>query len=278
MKIIAEIGINHNGSVANAKQLILMAKDCGADYVKFQKRDIKVCYTAEYLDSNRESPWGSTQRAQKEALELSLQDYQEIDDFCKQVEIPWFASAWDIGSFEWLERFRPTINKIASPMLTNLPFVERVSRSNRLTLISTGMSTMDEIDKAAWQFEIRKCPFVLMHCVSEYPCEDGACNLGIIVILKNRYGCAVGYSNHSPGIESCIGAAYRGAEYIECHVTLDRAMYGSDQSASLERRGLELVVKYTKNAKTIIGDGVKVIRPAEKANISKLRYWENQKL
>ncbi len=276
MQIIAEIGINHNGDIGLAKKLILMAKECGADYVKFQKRDIDLVYTKEFLDSIRESPWGNTQRHQKEGLEFGFTEYHEIDMYCNSVGINWFASAWDLNSLQFLEYFVPSINKVASAMLTNERFVEGVASLGRQTIISTGMSSWEVIDRVVDVFKYHKCPFVLLHCVSVYPCPDEICSLGMIPALKERYRCCeVGYSNHSPGIESCVGAAYLGAEWIECHITLDRSSYGSDQAASLERRGLELVVKYAKNAKKIIGDGVKIIRDAEVMNASKLRYWEN---
>jgi len=277
VKIVAEIGINHNGDLAVAKQLMVMAKEAGADFVKFQKRDIEAVYSPEFLDSPRESPWGKTQRAQKKALEMLPADWVHIDYLSFSIGIPWFASCWDVLSLRFIEKFRPPLHKIASPMLTNMQFVEAVARYGRKTLVSTGMSTMEEITAAVEILKDHGTEVVLLHCVSEYPSPDDRCNLGMIRVLKDRFGCEVGYSNHSPGIESCIGAAYLGAEWIECHITLDRSMYGSDQASSLERRGLDLVCKYARNAKTIIGDGVKIITAAERANAAKLRYWNGKK-
>jgi N-acetylneuraminate synthase len=275
VKIVAEIGINHNGDLAIAKQLMAMAKEAGADFVKFQKRDIEAVYSPEFLDSIRESPWGKTQRDQKEGLEFGADEFMQIDHSSWSMGIPWFASCWDVLSLRFVEGFNPPLHKIASPMLTNLKFVEAVARMGRKTLVSTGMSTMEDITAAVEILKDHGVKVVLLHCVSEYPCSDERCSLGMIQVLKERFGCEVGYSNHSPGIESCIGAAYLGAEWIECHITLDRSMYGSDQASSLERRGLELVCKYARNARTIIGDGVKIITAAERANAAKLRYWQN---
>jgi N-acetylneuraminate synthase len=275
MQIIGEIGINHSGRLETAFELMHMAKDCGCDYVKFQKRDIETVYTKAFLDSPRDSPWGSTQRAQKVGLEFSMDQYKEIDKYSKRIGLPWFASSWDTISLAQMDEFNPPFHKIASPMLTHKKFVEMVAALGRPTIISCGASTWEDIAFAANVFTFAGTPFVLMHCVSEYPCPDDHVNLAMIGELKRRYpGVEVGYSNHSPGIESCIGAAYLGVSYIEVHISLDRSSYGSDQASSLEHRGLELVVKYAKNAQKIIGDGVRIIREAERVNIKKMRYWE----
>jgi N-acetylneuraminate synthase len=275
INIIAEIGINHNGDLSNAFKLMCMAKKAGADYVKFQKRDINTVYTQKFLDSPRESPWGNTQRHQKEGLEFNLDEYREIDKYSKKIELPWFASSWDILSLHEMESFDPPFHKIASPMTTNRKFVEEVCKLGRKTLVSCGATHWEDIDWVYDTFKLSNTEIVLMHCVSEYPCPDEHVNLGMIHTLKARYpGAEIGYSNHSAGIESCVGAAYLGAQFIECHITLDRSSYGSDQAASLERRGLELVVKYAKNANKIIGDGIRIIREAERANAAKMRYWE----
>lgn len=277
MIIIGEIGINHNGDVEIAKKLMSMAKKCGADYVKFQKRDIDTVYTKQFLDSPRESPWGDTQRHQKEGLEFIARQYDEIDEYSKQIGIPWFASCWDVQSLYFVHNYNPPFHKIASPMLTHRKFIHEVASLGKKTLISCGGSTWLDIDYAVEVFLGSGTDFVLMHCVSEYPCPDEHVNLAMLQELKKRYPYVeVGYSNHSPGIESCVGASYLGASFIECHITLDRSMYGSDQSASLERRGLELVCKYAKNAQKIIGDGIRIIRDAEKVNMAKMRYWEGR--
>ena len=274
MQIIAEIGINHNGDINLAKRLILMAKECGCDFVKFQKRTPDTVYTKEFLDSPRQSPWGLTQRAQKEQLEFGFDQYQQIDDYCNKVGIPWFASAWDVESLEFMDYFEIPLNKICSAMITNLPFLEMVASRKKKTIISTGMCVVADILTACRAFEKADCPCVLMHCVSEYPCANDRCNLEYIRKLKHFCN-EVGYSNHSPGILACIGAAFLGAEWLEVHITLDRSMYGSDQSSSIEAPGLRKIVEYCRLAPTLIGDGVKVITAMEKVNAGKLRYWEN---
>ncbi len=282
MQIIAEIGINagiykeRDKNLEVAKSLMRMAKDCGADYAKFQKRDVETVYTQEFLASSRQSPWGDTQRDQKMGLEFTMDEYQEIDKYSKQIGLPWFASSWDLESLKQMDSFNPPFHKIASPMLTYRKFVEEVAAMGRKTIISCGASTWLDIDYAVETTYEKGTPFVLMHCVSEYPCPDEHVNLRMLHTLKERYpGVEIGYSNHSPGIESCVGAAYLGAEYIECHITLDRSSYGSDQASSLERRGLELVSKYSRNARKIIGDGVRILQAAEKVNMQKMRYFES---
>lgn len=277
MQIIAEGGINHNGSLDLCFQLMKMAKECGADYFKLQKRDIDTVYTQEFLESPRESPWGKTQRAQKEGLEFSPAQFVEIDKYSKAIQLPWFASSWDLISLQQMESFNPPFHKVASPMLTNRRFLHEVAKIGRKTLISCGGSEWLDIDYAVEIFQGRGCPFALFHCVSEYPCPDEHVNLAMLQELKKRYPYVeIGYSNHSPGIESAVGAAYLGARYVELHVTLDRSMYGSDQAASIERRGLELICKYCRNAEKIIGDGIRIIRDAEKVNMAKMRYWEGR--
>jgi N-acetylneuraminate synthase len=276
VKIVAEIGINHNGSLDLAFQLMRMAKECGCDYVKFQKRTIETVYSKEFLDSPRESPWGLTQGAQKRALEFGEEAFRRINNYSKLLGLPWFASAWDIGAFNFIESFDVPLYKIASPMLTNYDFLTLMASKRKMTLISTGMSDWGQVLRAVDIFQEHNCPFALLHCVSEYPCPNEACNLAMIGELKKKFPrVPVGYSNHSPGILSCIGAAFMGAEWLEVHVTLDRSMYGSDQAASVERPGLEKIVQYCKLAPTLIGDGVKIITKMEQVNAKKLRYWEN---
>lgn len=274
--IIAEIGVNHNGDIDIAKQLIDMAKNAGCDAVKFQKRTIDVVYSKEFLDSPRESPWGTTQRAQKEALEFGKEEYDIIDDYCRQRKIDWFASAWDIDSQLFLRQYNLKYNKVASAMLTNIPLLIVITEEKKHTFISTGMSSYDDIDKAVDIFRKHKCPFTLMHCVSTYPCHDEECNLLVIKRLKERYNCPVGYSGHDVGVLPSSLAVALGAVAIEKHITLDRAMYGSDQAASLEKRGIELVVRDTRNLPEILGDGVKNVSPEERSLVAKLRYFRER--
>jgi len=271
--IIAEIGLNHNGDVGIAKRLIDMAKAAGCDAVKFQKRTIDIVYTKEYLDSPRESPWGTTQREQKEALEFGKEEYDEIDDYCRQIGIGWFASAWDVPSQRFLQQYNLKYNKIASPMIMHSELLETVAKECKPTFISTGMSTYEQIDQAVEIFRRHDCPFVLMHCISEYPADENILNLRCINELRARYGCPVGYSGHEVTMIPSVLAAMMGAVAVERHITFDRAMYGSDQAASLEKRGLELMVSYIRTIPIVMGDGVKRITTTEKANAGKLRYW-----
>ena len=272
--VIAEIGINHNGDVGIAKKLIDMAKNAGCDVVKLQKRTIDIVYTKESLDSPRESPWGTTQREQKEGLEFGKKEYDEIDAYCRQVGIDWFASAWDVPSQEFLRQYRLKYNKIASPMLTHRELLETVAKERKPTFISTGMSTYEDIDVAVEIFGRYQCPFVLMHCIAEYPVPEDALNLRCMVELRRRYGCPVGYSGHEVTMIPGVLGAMMGAVAIERHITLSRAMYGTDQSASLEKRGLELTTNYIRTIGRVMGDGIKQITAGELANAQKLRYWK----
>ncbi|MFB3785598.1 MAG: N-acetylneuraminate synthase family protein [bacterium] len=273
--VIAEIGINHNGDLEIAKALIDMAKRADCDAVKFQKRTLDIVYTKEFLDSPRESPWGTTQRAQKEALEFGKAEYDEIDRYCQEKGLAWFASAWDVPSQHFLRQYNLPYNKIASAMITHRDLIEEVASEGRLTFISTGMSTYEQIDQAVAVFERHQCPYVLMHCVSNYPANEQELNLRCMVELGRRYKCPVGYSGHEVTMIPSVLAAMMGAVAVERHITLDRAMYGSDQAASLEKRGLELLTSYIRTIPRVMGDGVKRITTAEEANAKKLRYWKS---
>ncbi|MBI2953576.1 MAG: N-acetylneuraminate synthase family protein [Chloroflexi bacterium] len=271
--IFGEIGINHNGDIDIAKRLIDLAKEAGCDAVKFQKRTIDIVYTREVLDSPRESPWGTTQRHQKEALEFGEEEYDEIDRYCKEVGIDWFASAWDVPAQLFLRRYNCKYNKIASATLTHRDLLETVAEEMKLTFISTGMSTLEHVDAAVDVFRSHDCPFVLMHSVSEYPAPESGLNLQCIAELRRRYDCPVGYSGHEVTMVPGVIAAMLGAVAVERHITLDRAMYGSDQAASLEKRGLEMMAGYIRTIPTVMGDGVKRVTENEIANARKLRYW-----
>ncbi|NKB21206.1 MAG: N-acetylneuraminate synthase [Alphaproteobacteria bacterium] len=275
--LIAEIGINHNGDMAITKKLIDMAKDAGWDAVKFQKRTIDIVYPASVLDAPRESPWGTTQREQKEGLEFGKDEYDEIDIYCKEKGIIWFASAWDVPSQEFLRQYDLKYNKIASAMATHVELLEAVASEKRMTFLSTGMCTYDDIDRAVNIFRKANCPFVLMHTVSEYPAPEGALNLACLTELRERYDCPVGYSGHEVTMFPSVMAAMMGAVCVERHITLDRSMYGSDQSASLEKRGIELVASYIREIPGCIGDGVKRITQVEEEVAEKLRYWGSNK-
>ena len=237
--IIGEIGINHNGDINIAKELILNAKKANFDAVKFQKRDINLVYSKEILETYRESPWGTTQREQKEGLEFGLDEYKEIDQFCKNNKIKWFASAWDQNSLKFLDQFDLEFHKIASAMIVDLNFLNAVAERGKYTFISTGMSEKKQIDEAIEIFKSKKCDFELMHCVSTYPMRPEDANLFTIRQMKEIYGCKVGYSGHENGVAVSLMAMMMGISSLERHITLDRTMYGSDQAASLEFSGMQ---------------------------------------
>ena len=269
--IVAEIGINHNGDMQLAKKLIDTAIISGCDAVKFQKRTVDKVYTKEYLDGLRVSPWGTTQREQKEGLEFSKEQYDEIDNYCKTKGIEWYASAWDIDSQKFLQQYDCKYNKVASAMLTNNELLEEIAKEGKYTFIATGMSTFEEIDNAISTFEKYKCPYELMHCNSTYPMPKKDANLKLIKVLSDIYKCKVGYSGHEEGtlVSTCAVAA--GATSIERHITLDRSMYGSDQKASIEPYELCKLVKDIRDAEKIMGTGEKVLTETEMEVKKKLR-------
>ena len=271
--LIAEIGINHNGDLNLAKKLIYEAKNAGFDAVKFQKRDIEVVYKSEFLESPRQSPFGSTQRAQKEGLEFSLSDYWEIENYCKSLGIDWFVSCWDINSQIEMRVFSTKWNKVASAMATNKEFIKVVASEQKHTYVSTGMTSIEEIEEIVEIFKAYNCPITLMHTVSTYPSEEADLNLKCITSLKEKFNLPVGYSGHETGVSPSVMAVVLGAEVLERHITLDRAMYGSDQSASLEPNGMRNLCQTIRKINICLGDGVKRIIPSEMAVAKKLRYW-----
>ena len=269
--IIAEIGINHNGDLGVAKKLIDVAVDAGADAVKFQKRTIDLVYTKEFLGSPRESPWGTTVREQKEGLEFGLGEYQEIDKYCKEKGIEWYASAWDLESQKFLQQFNLKYNKIASAMIVYEDLLKMVALEGKHTFISTGLSTIEDIDKAVGIFQDSNCHFELMHCVSTYPMKIEHANLKMICTIKSRYKCDVGYSGHEVGLPVSFAAAALGITSIERHLSLDRSLPGSDQAASLEPQGFIKLVKCIKTIEAAMGDGIKRILSEEIPIAEKLR-------
>lgn len=269
--IIAELGINHNGDIEIAKQLIDVAKEAGADSVKFQKRTVDLVYSKQFLDSPRESPWGTTQRAQKEGLEFGLDEYQEIDAYCKKKVIEWFASAWDLESQKFLRQFDLKYNKIASAMIVYEDLLREVASEKKHTFISTGMATPKDIDRAIKIFRDANCSFELMHCVSTYPMDDRDANLNCINTLRQCYQCDVGYSGHEVGLAISYAAAALGISSLERHITLDRAMYGSDQAASVEPAGFRQLVGAVRKISKAMGDGVKRMNEREVTIARKLR-------
>lgn len=275
--IIAELGINHNGSVDIAKQLIDVAKDAGCDAIKLQKRTVELVYSQEDLDKPLESPWGNTRRDQKLGLELGQEAYEEIDRYCREIGIEWFASAWDIESQKFLKQFNLKYNKVASAMLVDIGHLERVAAEKKHTFISTGMSTYKDIDRAVDVFRKHKCPFELMHCVANYPMDDSDANLKCIQAMQKRYNCAVGYSGHEVGLAVSYAAAALGISSLERHITLNRSMYGSDQAASVEPLGLRTLVGAVRKIEKAMGNGKKEINHKELPIAKKLRShlrWE----
>ena len=274
--LIAEIGLNHNGSLDIAKQLIDEAAQVGFDAVKFQKRTVEKVYTKEILDRPRESPWGTTQRDQKNGLEFEREQYQEIDRYCRAKGISWSASAWDLDSQRFLREFDLPFNKVASAMLGHKPLLLEVASEGRKTYISTGMATLDEIDDVVSLFRQANCSFELLHCNSTYPMRDQDANLRCISMLRERYGCDVGYSGHeTSGIKVCVAAVALGATALERHITLDRSMYGSDQAASLAAHGLRDFVEAVRMVPLLLGTGIKAITASEQAIRAKLRRTED---
>jgi N-acetylneuraminate synthase len=237
--LIAEIGINHNGSLDIAKKLIDAAKESFFDAVKFQKRTVDIVYDKKTLDTPRESPWGTTTREQKLGLEFEKEEYDEIDEYCKKLGIDWFASAWDSQSLQFLDSYNLKYHKIASAMIVDHNFLNEVAKQNKHTFISTGMSTKDDIDNAVKIFKKNNCSFELMHCVSTYPMNIEDANLITINQLKEEYYCNIGYSGHENGVVVSLAATMLGITSLERHITLDRTMYGSDQAASLELTGMK---------------------------------------
>lgn len=270
--LIAEIGINHNGDIELAKRMIAAAAEAGFDAIKFQKRSIPVVYSKEVLDSPRESPWGTTQREQKEGLEFGKAEYDEIDRYCEELGIQWTASCWDLESLEFLRAYDPPFHKIASPMLGHRPLLREIAAEGKMTYISSGMSTLEEIDEVVDIFKQAGCPFELMHCNSTYPMQMEDANLSVIPMLRERYGVDVGYSGHETClITVCVAAVTLGATSIERHITLDRAMYGSDQPASIETKSLSSFTSAIRAIPGILGTGAKNLLETERPIREKLR-------
>ena len=268
----AEIGINHNGDLEIAKKLIDVTVEAGCDAVKFQKRAIEKVYSKAVLDTPRESPWGKTTREQKLGLEFEKAEYDIIDQYCKEKNIEWYASSWDIDSQLFLQNYNLKHNKVASAMLTNHKLLEVIAKERKPTFISTGMSTMDEIKDAVRIFEKYDCKFSLQHSNSSYPMKEEEANLNCITTLQKEFRCDVGYSGHeTSGYLICVSAVILGAKSIERHITLDRSMYGSDQAASLEPIGLKRVVNDIRRIEAILGDGEKRVWPSEISVMKKLR-------
>ena len=272
--LIGEIGINHNGDIGLAKKLIKMSHDSGCDFVKFQKRNPEICVPIHKRNELKETPWGLiTYLDYKKKIEFGQKDFLEIQKICIELGIQWSASSWDMESQDFINGFSVPFNKIASAMNTNLDFVEKVAKELKVTFLSTGMSEMEDIEKCVAIFEKYKCPLILMHTVSTYPANDADLNLAVIGTLKARFGVPIGYSGHESSVSPSIVAASLGAVVIERHVTLDRTMWGTDQSASLEADGIKQLSGVLKRIPIVIGRPDKNFIESEKKAAANLRYW-----
>ncbi len=267
--LIGEIGINHNGSPDLAKNLITTAKNAGWNAVKFQKRTIEIVYTAEELAKPRENPFGETNGDLKRGLEFDLQQYRKIDEYCQEAEIPWFASCWDEASVDFIEQFPVPCYKIASASLTDDALLKHTRATGKPIMLSTGMSTYDEIDHAV--DILGKDDLILIHTCSCYPSHYTELNLKMIPELRKRYDVPVGYSGHETGIPSSVVATALGACVVERHITLDRSMWGSDQAASLEPNGVTRLARDIRLVEASMGDGVKRVGEREIEVMKKLR-------
>ena len=268
--IIAEIGINYNGELDLAKALIDAAKQSGCDAVKFQKRTPELCVPKEQRDVMRDTPWGRiTYMEYRERIEFSRQDYQEIDRYCKNVGIQWFASPWDLESLEFLESFDTPCHKIPSALITNDSLLRAVNETDRPVIVSTGMSTMEEIEHALSLIDPDR--LLIAHCTSTYPAPLDQVNLRMIPVLRDKFQAIVGYSGHESGLSPTYAAVALGAAFVERHITLDRTMWGSDQAASIEPGGLNRLVDNIRSIETALGDGVKRVYEEEKVAMKRLR-------
>ncbi|MCX7109979.1 MAG: N-acetylneuraminate synthase family protein [Proteobacteria bacterium] len=267
--VIAEIGINHNGYIELAKKLIDVADAAGCNAVKFQKRTIEVVYTAEELAKPRDNPFGPTNGDLKRGLEFGLEEYQEIDHYCKELGMPWFVSCWDEGSVDFISQFNVPCYKIASASITDDNLLKHHRTKGLPIIISTGMSSIEEIDHAVEV--LGKQDLIIMHSTSTYPAQYDELNLKVIPMLRQRYGVPVGYSGHETGLASSAAAAAIGASIVERHLTMDRAMWGSDHAASLEPSGMTRLIRDIRLIETAMGDGVKRVYEREKPIIQKLR-------
>ncbi len=268
--IVGEIGINHNGSLENAKKLIQVAHMHGMDAVKLQKRTPELCVPPEQRDVMRETPWGYISYLDyRYEVEFDEEEYHEIDRYCKELGIDWFASVWDTASVDFLEGFAPVCYKIPSALLTDQVLLKKLRSTGRPLILSTGMSTMEQIHAAVDVLGLDN--LLITHATSTYPCDPHELNLRMIPTLRQVFPCPIGYSGHEVGLVPSAVAVALGACLVERHITLDRAMWGSDQAASVEPQGVERLVKYIRVTEQSLGDGVKVVYDSEKASMKRLR-------
>jgi N-acetylneuraminate synthase len=268
--IVAEIGINHNGSLDIAKKLIDAAADAGCDAVKFQKRTPELCVPLEQQDKMRETPWGYIRYIEyRRKVEFGREDYQAIAGYCEHKGIDWFASCWDVPSVDFIEQFNPIAYKVGSASLTDAGLLRHLRETGRPLILSTGMSTMEQI-RAAVQL-LGTNDLLITHCTSTYPCPPEELNLSMIRTLRQSFDCPIGYSGHEVGLPTSVAAVALGASLVERHVTLDRAMWGSDQAASVEPHGIQRLVKYIRVVEKAMGTGAKEIYESELPVRAKLR-------
>ena len=268
--VVAEIGINHNGNLDIAKELILAAKDADVDAVKFQKRTPEVCVPKEQQTQMRETPWGYIPYLEyRYKVEFGEKEYKEIDQLCKQIGIDWFVSVWDPDSVDFMEQFSPVCYKLPSASLTDDELLMKVRKTGRPMILSTGMSTLDQIDHAVEL--VGQEDLLITHATSAYPCDPKELNLKMVQTLRDKFSCPIGYSGHEVGLVTSVVAVAMGACLVERHFTLDRAMWGNDQAASVEPVGFERLVKYIRVTEDALGDGVKKVYDSEMSSLKKLR-------
>lgn len=268
--VVAEIGINHNGDLNIAKELILAAKDADVDAVKFQKRTPEVCVPKEQQTQMRETPWGYIPYLEyRYKVEFGEKEYKEIDQLCKQVGIDWFVSVWDPDSVDFMEQFSPVCYKLPSASLTDDELLMKVRKTGRPLILSTGMSTLDQIDHAVEL--VGQEDLLITHATSAYPCDPKELNLKMVQTLRDKFSCPIGYSGHEVGLVTSVVAVAMGACLVERHFTLDRAMWGNDQAASVEPGGFARLVKYIRVTEEALGDGVKKVYESEMSSLKKLR-------
>lgn len=270
--VLAEIGINHNGDVQIAKDLIKAANDAGVDAVKFQKRTPEICVPDHQKTQMRDTPWGYISYLDyRYKVEFEQEEYEEIDAYCKSLGMAWLASSWDIPSLKFIDAFDPPAHKVPSALLTDHELMRAIRDTGRPVILSTGMSTMEEIDAAVKIFE--QDNLLVCHATSSYPCPPEELNLKMIRTLAARFDCPVGYSGHEVGLVPSALAVAMGASLVERHVTLDRAMWGSDQAASVEPQGIRTLVKYIRVTEKSLGDGKKKVYDSERSSLDKLRRY-----
>jgi len=270
--IVAEIGINHNGDIETAKDMIYKAKDTGVDAVKFQKRTPELCVPEDQRHLMRETPWGYISYMEyRENMEFERKEYEIINALCRELEIDWFVSVWDEPSVDFMETFSPICYKVPSASLTDLNLLKKIKTTNRPIILSTGMSTFEQIRKSVEVTGLEN--LIITHSTSSYPCDPAELNLKMIETLKQNFDCPIGYSGHEVGLITSVVAVALGASLIERHFTLDRAMWGSDQSASVEPGGFRRLVKYIRVTEMALGDGVKRVYESEQSSLKKLRRY-----